>query len=545
MKIYFSGAAGSVTGSCHLLTVNGHKVLLDCGLYQGKDARIRGNDVFPFVPSDIEYVILSHAHIDHSGRLPMLAKLGFKGKIITTPPTAELSEIMLLDSAHIQEQDAERENKKRTRQGKPLLEPLYTAEDAAYAITMFETLDYGKKFEVFPGFEIRFADAGHMLGSAFTEIFINEEGKDPITFVYSGDVGNHNIPLFKEPEVIYGADFLILESTYGNRVHSPQKNENDRLVEIINSTYERGGNVIIPSFAIGRTQEIIYILNMYAEAGKLNPNIKVYVDSPLAGSATEIFKRNTQYMDEETQEFIRRGDNVFEFPNLFFTESVEDSMMLNATKSGLVIISASGMADAGRVRHHLKHNLWRPECSVCFVGYQAEGTLGQQIQSGKKLVSILGEQVRVEAQIHNFTGLSGHADSVGLLRWVEEFTQKPKRIFLVHGDDDAREAMKLKLEDIGLKSDMPADGLKVDIENVDSVDEKKTVPEDLARPVQTRKETVKSFEGDSEETEFHEDRIRNEKIGESIRETLEGFNLQGVDKDEMIRRLQESIERDI
>lgn len=517
MRIDFSGAAGNVTGSSHLLTINGHKVLLDCGLYQGKDEKERGNDVFPFIPEDVEYLILSHAHIDHSGRIPMLFKRGFKGKIIATPPTRELCEIMLLDSAYIQEQDAERDNKKRQRQGKSLVEPLYTVEDAENSLKFFVDLDYESEMEIFKGLKIRFTDSGHMLGSAFTELFIEEEGKEPFILVYSGDVGNHNIPLFKEPKDLERANYLILESTYGNRVHMPALNENEKLIQIINDTVKRGGNVVIPSFAIGRTQEIIYIINEYAESGKLDPNVKVYVDSPLASKATEIFKRNTSYMDEETQEFIRKGDNVFEFPNLFFTDSVEDSMILNATKSGLVIISASGMADAGRVRHHLKHNLWRPECSVCFVGYQAEGTLGQQIQSGKKRVKIFGEDISVNAQIHNFTGLSGHADSIGLLRWTNAFKVKPSKIFLVHGDDDAREALKVKLKEAGYKVEIPMNGTIAKIEGLEDVLE---YNETMAR-VEAKNRTVK----------------------DKLSEAINSMDLDTMDKDEIIRQLTEAIER--
>lgn len=536
MRIDFSGAAGNVTGSSHLLTINGHKVLLDCGLYQGKDAKERGNDVFPFVPSDVEYLILSHAHIDHSGRIPMLVKRGFEGKIITTPPSAELCGIMLLDSAFIQEQDASRDNKKRKRQGKALVEPLYTTEDAEEALKLFETLDYEITHEVFPGLKIRFTDSGHMLGSAFVELFIEEEGKEPYVLVFSGDVGNHNIPLFKEPKDLDRADYLIMESTYGNRVHMAAANENDKLIDIINTTIKRGGNVVIPSFAIGRTQEIIYIINQYAETGRLDPNVKIYVDSPLASKATEIFKRNTSYMDEETQSFIKKGDNVFEFPNLFFTDSVEDSMILNATKSGLVIISASGMADAGRVRHHLKHNLWRPECSVCFVGYQAEGTLGQIIQSGKETVTIFGEPIRVNAEIHNFTGLSGHADSVGLLRWANAFKIKPKKIYLVHGDEDAREALKLKLNDAGFIVEKPMNGTVVKIEDInDSVEFKeapKTVSEDM-----TGRDKVVSLEGEpsvTEKTDFKE----------TIKNKLDTNELEKLSKEDIIKMLKDALEKD-
>lgn len=440
MQIEFSGAAGCVTGSSHLLKVKDKRILMDCGLFQGRDEE-RGNDSFPFIPATIDYLVLSHAHIDHSGRIPLLYKRGFRGRIIATPPTIDLCNIMLLDSGFIQEQEAQWENKKLERQGKDLKEPLYTVQDATDVLPLFEPLEFDTELELFDGFRIKFQVAGHILGAAIVEVFMKEEEKE-VKLVYSGDLGNHGIPLMKDPTVIESCDYLIMESTYGNRLHPDSKNEFRQLVEIINATYKRGGNVIIPSFAVGRTQEILYILNEFMEAGELNRAIKVYVDSPLATKSTEVFRKNRRYFDEEAQEKYRRGDNVLEFPNLYFTESVEDSMELNHTKKGCVIISASGMADAGRVKHHLKYNLWRPESAVVFVGYQAEGTLGRRIQDGEKMVRIFQEDVAVHASVHSFSGLSGHADRNGLYEWLKGFKKVPLQTFLVHGDQKAASALK-------------------------------------------------------------------------------------------------------
>ena len=450
MKIGFYGASGSVTGSCHYLEVSGKKILLDCGLYQGRDMKERGNDRFEFNPAEIDYLILSHAHIDHSGRIPMLYKQGFRGQIICTPPTGDLSEVMLMDSAKIQEQDAARINRKKARAGQKEIEPLYTMLDAQKSMEHFLTLEYDKKMEIFPGLSLTFTDSGHMLGSAYTTLDIKEEGKEDLRFVYSGDVGNHNIPLLREPGHIDSADLLLMEATYGNRLHQPPVDENDRFIEIINSTVRGGGNVVIPSFAVGRTQEILYILNDYAEKGLLDKNVKVYVDSPLATKATQIFSKYQSYMDSDAQKRIKTGDDILKFEGLRLVESTEDSMRLNDIKSGSVIISASGMADAGRVRHHLKHNLWRPECSVIFVGYQAEGTLGKDLISGVKNVRITGENISVQAKIYQMGGLSGHADRNGLLEIIDNMRVKPIKTYLIHGDDPARMSLAKDLEERNL-----------------------------------------------------------------------------------------------
>ncbi len=488
MRIEFSGGAGTVTGSSHLLRIKDKRVLLDCGLYQGRDEKDRGNDVFAYIPSTIDVLILSHAHIDHSGRIPLLYKRGFRGKIYATPPAIALCKIMLVDSAYIHVQDAEWENKKRSRKGLPPVEPLYTLEDAENCLKLFESLDFYQEKEIFPGLRINFIEAGHMLGAAITELYIEEESRK-IKLVYSGDLGNDGIPLMKEPKQVTEADFLILESTYGNRLHPDTQTEHEELIKIINDTYRRGGNVIIPSFAVGRTQELIYILNEFAEAGKLEPGIKVYVDSPLASKSTAIFKAFSSYFDEESQERMRKGDQVLEFDNLFFTESVQDSMALNQVRKGAVVISASGMATAGRIRHHLKHNLWRSECSVIFVGYQAVGSLGRIIQEGAKQVTLFGEDIAVNARIHSFSGLSGHADRKGLYKWVKAIRKGPKEIFLTHGDPEASTALKTLLQEDGYNVRVAKEGDIVPIRDyiklvpiMDDLDmEKTTIAEALLR----------------------------------------------------------------
>ena len=476
MKICFSGGAGSVTGSSHLFEINGRKVLVDCGLYQGRDAKEKSNDKFLFTPAEIDFLLVSHAHIDHTGRIPMLYKKGFRGRIFCTPPTLDLCKIMLLDSAYIQEQDAERDNRKRARKGEAPEVPLYTARDAENVLKLFKAKPYNEVFELFPGLKVRFTDSGHMLGSSFVELFIQEAGKEPMIVAFSSDLGNHNIPLVPEPSKIKEADILLLESTYGDRFHEPQENENEKLITIINDTIARGGNVVIPSFAVGRTQEIIYILNQYSENGKLDPNVKVVVDSPLASKATDVFKKYIAYMDSETQEHIKHGDNVFEFKGLSFTETVDDSKALNLNPNGQVIISASGMAEAGRIRHHLKHNLWRPESSIVFVGYQAEQTLGRILLDGAKEVRIMGEDVQVNAPIYSLTGLSGHADRKGLIDWVDAFEKKPSKIYLVHGDEEAQLSLKAALEDKGYYVETPGYGQNLEV----------TCTGDITNPTATR-----------------------------------------------------------
>lgn len=459
MNLEFYGAAECVTGSCHIMRVLGKTILLDCGLYQGRDEKERGNDSFPFDPKEIDYVILSHAHIDHSGRIPLLYKKGFKGEVVCTEATADLCKAMLPDSGHIQEMEVEWKNRKRMRMGLDKVEPLYTSKIAELSTYLFRGVKYNQTFELFEGFDICFKDSGHLLGSAIVEMYITEEGKEQIKVVYTGDLGNVNIPILKDPTYIEAADYVIMESTYGNREHDRIQNEFEKLIDIIEDTFKRGGNVIIPSFAVGRTQEVIYILNKFVESKKLK-DISVYIDSPLAVQSTKIFEKHVDDYDEEAKEFILKGDNPLNFKGLHFSESVQDSANINKIQSGAIIVSASGMCEAGRIKHHLKHNLWRKESSVVMVGYQAEGTLGRNLLEGVKKVKIFGEEIAVNAKIYNLQGLSGHADSKGLLAWVKGFKEPPKEILIVHGDKDAQQDFKKLIENEGFNAKIMALGEK-------------------------------------------------------------------------------------
>lgn len=444
MEIQFCGAATGVTGSCHLISSGEHKVLLDCGLFQGKKSIEAMNaEPLPFNPADIECVLLSHAHIDHCGRLPLLVKQGFKGRIYATDATADLLGVMLRDSAHIHMQDAEQANRKRMRANIPEIPPLYTLDDAEEALKLVVPCRYDQLLEINESMKVVYNDAGHILGSAIIEVWVTE-GEHVTKLVYSGDLGMPGRPIIRNPVRIKKADVLIIETTYGNKVHEPNPTSVKALINIAIATTKRGGNVIIPSFAVGRTQELIYEFNkIYDGSGPEREALKdvpVYVDSPMATAATEIFKRNVQIYDEEAKTYILNKDHPMEFEGLRFVESSEESKALNNDPSPKIIISASGMCDAGRVRHHLKHNLWRPESSIVFVGYQAEGTLGRRIIEGAKTVTLFGETVNVAADVYNLQGFSGHADRDELFKWLMGFEEKkPETIFLVHGEQEAKQ----------------------------------------------------------------------------------------------------------
>lgn len=443
MKIQFCGASSGVTGSCHLITTEKHKILLDCGQFQGgKKQEALNFEPFPFDPAEIDYMILSHAHVDHCGRIPLLVKRGFKGDIYCTDATADLLEVMLKDSGYIHEKEAEWKNKKNERAGRPLTEPLYTLNDAVDSLKFVRPVLYDQLIELNEEMKIVFNDAGHILGSAITELWITE-GDNVSKIVFSGDLGVMERPILRDPTIIKKADYVIMETTYGNRLHPSNSMDVKKLLDIIRETATRGGNTVIPSFAVGRTQELIYELNRIYETDneyrKDFEDIMVYVDSPMATTATEVFKRNAQVFDEETKEYIIKGDNPLDFANLKFTRTSQESMWLNSDPKPKVIISASGMCDAGRIKHHLKHNLWNSKASIVFVGYQAEGTLGKLIVDGAEEVTLFGEKVKVNAHIHNLEGFSGHADRDGLLTWLKGFRQEPKHIFLVHGETEAKE----------------------------------------------------------------------------------------------------------
>ncbi|MDD6540379.1 MAG: MBL fold metallo-hydrolase [Firmicutes bacterium] len=454
MKIQFCGASDGVTGSCHLIRTEKHQILLDCGQFQGGKVEEQKNfEEFPFDPTEIDCMILSHAHIDHCGRIPLLVKRGFKGDIYCTDATADLLEVMLKDSGYIHEKEAEWKNKKNQRAGRPLVEPLYTFNDAMDSLKYVKPVLYDQLIEINEDMKIVFNDAGHILGSAITEIWVSE-GEEVSKIVFTGDLGVMERPILRNPVKIKKADYVIMETTYGNRLHPSNSLNVKELMDIIRKTAKRGGTTVIPSFAVGRTQELIYELNRVydsdSEYRKDFEDLMVYIDSPMATTATEVFKRNAQVFDEETKEFITRGDNPLDFKNLQFTRSSQESMMLNANNKPKVIISASGMCEAGRIRHHLKHNLWDARNSIIFVGYQAEGTLGRMLVEGAKEITLFNEKVECKAEIHNLEGFSGHADRDGLIDWLKGLEKQPKQIFLVHGEMDAKEEFaKTVKEEVG------------------------------------------------------------------------------------------------
>lgn len=453
-----------VTGSCFYLETERSKFLVDCGLFQGSSEERNLNDrSFPFNPADLDFVLLTHAHIDHSGYLPKLCQLGFRGRIIATQATTDLCQIMLPDSGHIQEMEAEWHNRKRVRQGAPPIEPLYTVHDAHAALKQFYPVHYGEAIEAGEGVTVRFRDAGHILGSAILEIWV-QEGDKRSKLVFSGDIGQYKQPIVRDPAIIEAADYIIIESTYGNRHHINHEDRTERLAEAVNRAAKAGGKLIIPSFAVGRTQDILYHLKQLRLAGQIPRDIPVYIDSPMAVSATEIFRRNSQYFDEETYQLLRKGENPFEFSGLHFVRTTEESKRLNELEGQQIIISASGMCEAGRILHHLRHNLWRPETHVLFVGYQAEGTLGRRLLDGAKAVKIFGEEILVKAQILQIEGFSAHADQEAMLHWLRGFVQKPAAVFLVHGDADVLPEWEQKIrETLNLTTIIPELGQRFDL----------------------------------------------------------------------------------
>ena len=465
MKITFLGAAKTVTGSNFLVEACGKKFLVDCGMYQGKATEEKENESdFLFDVSKIDFMLLTHAHIDHSGRIPKLYNDGYRNKIYATKATCDLCTIMLPDSGHIQEMEIEWKNRKRKREGKKELPPLYTAEEATKSLELFERVKYDEIIEIDENIKVRFNDAGHMLGSSIIEVWVDENGKTEKA-VFTGDLGNNDIPLLASPTMIESADYLIMESTYGSRLHMRNDDKAEMFLNIVAETLDKGGTVVIPSFAVGRTQEIVYELNKLKEKRddeefikkyKTLMSVPVFVDSPLAISATEIFRENTDLFDDEVKEEMEKGDNPLEFPGLQFTKTADESKALNESSQSSIIISASGMCEVGRIKHHLKHNLWNPNSTILFVGYQAPGTLGSKIVNGEKKVKIFGEEININARIEYIEGYSGHADQEWLLNFVYSFIKKPKHIFLVHGEEEAQEVLKEKiLETTGIPVTIP------------------------------------------------------------------------------------------
>jgi len=542
MNITFLGATKTVTGSNFLVEAAGTKFLVDCGMYQGQaQEELENAAPFDFHLEEIDFMILTHAHIDHSGRIPKLYKEGYRNKIYATKATCDLCAIMLPDSGHIQEMEVEWRNRKRKREGKEELPPLYTAQEAARSLEIFEPIAYREILQVTDAIKIRFQDAGHMLGSAIVEIWVTENGKEE-KIVFTGDLGNDDIPLLATPAIIEEADYLVMESTYGNRLHVRNNEKAEEFLDIVASTLDKGGTVVIPSFAVGRTQEILYELNdvkdtkhddnFYKEYRTLM-KAPVYVDSPLAISATEVFMENMDLFDAETQELISSGDNPLEFPGLKFTRTADESIALNESNEPSIIISASGMCEVGRIKHHLKHNLWNPNSTILFVGYQAEGTLGRKLVEGAKKVKIFGEEIAVNARIEYIEGYSGHADQEMLLDFVRDFTKKPKQIFLVHGEPEGQRVLKEKLlEQEGIPVSIPEYGecyaltentRMIGTYNRRAKQNRYSRLEILDR-MQTLKEELEDMEVIVKEEYLHED--TEERTIESIKEKLKELESQ-------------------
>ena len=537
MNITFLGATKTVTGSNFLLEGAGKKILIDCGLYQGKAAEERENySSFAYNVQDIDFMLLTHAHIDHSGKIPKLYMDGYRNPIIAHKATCDLCSIMLPDSGHIQEMENEWQNRKRIRKGLPELPPLYTAQDAIDCLEIFKPVKYDEIVELTPEIHVRFNDAGHMLGSSIIEVWVKENGEEK-KIVFTGDLGNNDLPLLDSPTMIETADYLVMESTYGGRLHMRNQDKAEMFLNIVAETLDKGGNVVIPSFAVGRTQEILYELNKLREEREDQEFIEkyeklmkapVYVDSPLAISATEIFRQNMDLFEEEVKEEIQKGDNPLEFPGLKFTQTAEESRALNESNIPSIIISASGMCEVGRIKHHLKHNLWNPNSTILFVGYQAPGTLGAKIVSGEKKVKIFGEEIAINARIEYIEGYSGHADQEWLLNFVYSFITKPKHIFLVHGEPEGQKILKEKiLETTNIPVTIPDYGEnyklddKITIESkIDMMDKHRYVRLEVIDRLSTLKEELEDMSAMIKEDIFDEDKKDEEiaAINDKIKE---------------------------
>lgn len=460
MKIRFLGAARKVTGSCFHLLTDSTQVLVDCGMNQGRNSDALNREPFRFHPDQIDTLLLTHAHLDHSGLIPRLTSGGFPGKILTTSATAELAEIILLDSAHIQEKDAEWQTKKAQRAGKDqVFEPLYTTEDVKACLPYFDHNDYDSLHQLPGGMRFRFVDAGHILGSASLELWFRDGGRDK-KIVFSGDIGKNGNPIIRDPQHITEADYVVVESTYGNRFHKDLEASIEELEKAVKETFKRGGNVLLPSFAVGRTQDVLYVLDRLVKEGRLK-DLDVYVDSPLADRATKIYMAHPEFFDAEAV-------NTFKFRSsagmkIHFTTTIEESQKINRIKSGAVIIAGSGMCEGGRIRHHFKHNIWRQECSIVFTGFQVPGTLGRYIVDGAKRAYILGEEMAIRAKVYTIGGFSAHADQGELLEWLGTFTSNP-RVFIVHGEEPvALEFERIVREKLGLTTYVPHLGEELEI----------------------------------------------------------------------------------
>jgi metallo-beta-lactamase family protein len=457
MEIEFYGATSGVTGSCHILRVNGHLILLDCGLIQGpREVEQKNREAFPFAPQEISAVVLSHGHIDHSGRIPLLVKQGYDGPVYAHNATCDLCRILLKDSASLQQRDAEYENKWRRRKGKPLVEPLYSVDDADEALSHSVGLSYRERREILPGVSICFQDAGHILGSSSVEVWLSEDGYEQ-KIVFSGDLGQYDMPILNDPAVIQHADHVLVESTYGNRRHRDLQRTIDEIGEIISQARHDRGNLLIPAFSVGRSQEILYFMGKYFDDWDLG-RWRIFLDSPMAIKATEVYWNYPQLYDEEATRLRREANEMPPLKNLHLSSSVEDSMAINNIASGAIIIAGSGMCNGGRIIHHLKHNLARQGAHVMIVGYQAYGTLGRKLVDGHNEVRIHGDDYPVRARIHTVGGLSAHGDVDDLTRWLRNFNSDPA-IHVVHGEDESKQAFRDSIEQqLGLRADVPAMG---------------------------------------------------------------------------------------
>ena len=511
MKITFLGATKTVTGSNFLVETANKRFLVDCGMWQGKaQDELKNSQEFEYDPKSIDFVLLTHAHIDHSGRIPKLYKEGFRGPVYAHKATCDLCALMLPDSGHIQEMESQWKNKKRKRKGEEPIDPIYTAEEAVRCLEIFKPIKYDEIIEITSDIHVRYNDAGHMLGSSIIELWVKEGDKELKT-VFTGDLGNNDIPLLNSPTMIEDADYLVMESTYGSRLHMQNDKKAEIFLDVVSETLDNGGTVVIPSFAVGRTQEILYEVNKLKDKNddeefrrkyKTLMKAPVYVDSPLAISATEVFKENTDLFEDDIKQEILRGDNPLEFPGLQFTRTADESKALNEDTTPSIIISASGMCEVGRIKHHLKHNLWNPKSTILFVGYQAPGTLGYSIVNGAKTVKIFGEEIAVNARIEYIEGYSGHADQQWLMNFIYSFIQKPKHIFLVHGEEESQEILMQKIEqETKLPVTIPEFGETYELE-ANSVEltnkiqrtEEKTIRTQILQRLETLKEEIKDME---------------------------------------------------
>ena len=545
MNITFLGAAKTVTGSNFLVEAAGKKFLVDCGMYQGKAAlEMENSEEFLYDVSEIDFMLLTHAHIDHSGRIPKLYNEGYRGPIYAHRATVDLCAIMLPDSGHIQETEVEWKNRKRLRAGLEPLPPLYTAEEAAKCLEIFKPVEYDQIIDVADNIQVRYNDAGHMLGSSIIEIWVTENGKTE-KIVFTGDIGNNDIPLLDSPTMIEDADYLVMESTYGSRLHMRNDDKANIFLNVVSETLDHGGRVVIPSFAVGRTQEILYEIDKIKDSHKDDEEFQrkyqqlmktpVFVDSPLAISATEVFKKNTDLFEEEVQEKLRHGDHPLEFPGLQFTRTADESKALNETYYPSIIISASGMCDIGRIKHHLKHNLWNPSSTILFVGYQAPGTLGRTIVDGADKVKIFGEEISVNARVEYIEGYSGHADQEWLLNFVYSFIKKPRHIFLVHGEEESEEVLKGLIErNTQIPVTIPSFGEKYEVADIPKLEERVEYSKKLEDQY-LRLQILEKLDKIKDDINTMSQNVKNEKLmKESSDEEIEKLN-------DKVKKLEEQI----